>query len=978
MLFLKRTVKIISAAAATAVMLNVMNGFAFGENLISGEMLANVLQPRAEHIYLTSDTNAAAGAVLTVNADYLNGASEENCTYKWYSAAEQEIKSTDGSKSVLLAEGNDKTYTLTENEVNKYIFCVVIPENGKADISLSYGKIVANTGTDAPAVDSSSMRIWANDTSIGSTLYAHYTYQNTNGEKETNSKISWKRSDVFGKGYSDIPGAEGAEYVIQPEDYGKFITFTVTPDGGSTADMSSRIYCMPENGLAYAHADCDNKRNALYNDGIIAATDFIVNNRGCQTWGGNGDVVYSFDAGKTILFDKIVFLAVEMNSLDKLEISDDGVNYTDLEIEEFPFTKEQLTEYMLEAPVSARYIKAYINHYSNSTLSEFQTYLSPESCSEILGVKSEEISFNRAAKSITHIPSGMTVGELKESLYTSTVPPVTEIKDYSGNALSDEAEILSGYTAEISSSNGKTKTEYILSHTDELPGVVVSSISIEPEKIRVGSSAVGKYTLKYFANEQDTNNVTCKWYFSETKDGDYSAIEGASSTEYTVPDDKEGGYLRFEIQLENGEARMSAPAGPIRRKISDVPTAPICDSIAIEKPANVVYPGDEVKGTYTYFDENDDEEDEEKTDKQWFKVGANGIYTQIDGAKGDTYKLKDEDAGCNIVYGVKPYAKNEPQPADYTYSAYISVAKEPAMADYEMLSLGESLNNVSSNLILPIKGQHNSDITWQTDNAGVIGTDGVVNRKSREQKVTLTATIKHPERDLTLIKTFEVTVAALKISSGGGGGGGGTSSNKNTLDAIVAPSVNNNTVYKFSDLSADDWSYKYITGLMERGILSKPQDGRFRPTDSLKREEAVKILVELFGMKNTAAKTDFSDVSDNDWAYVYIASAAENGIISGIGDNKFGTGAGISRQDFAVMAYNALKKTGNLSGAGNAAASFNDSESISDYALEAVEYFAAHKIISGTPDNRFMPKSEITRQEAAKIVFGLSESIERQ
>jgi hypothetical protein len=165
---------------------------------------------------------------------------------------------------------------------------------------------------------------------------------------------------------------------------------------------------------------------------------------------------------------------------------------------------------------------------------------------------------------------------------------------------------------------------------------------------------------------------------------------------------------------------------------------------------------------------------------------------------------------------------------------------------------------------------------------------------------------------------------------------------------------------------------------METGILSKPQDGKFRPMDSLKREEAVKILVELFAMKNTAAKTDFSDISDNDWAYVYIASAAEMGIISGMGDNKFGRGIGVSRQDFAVMAYNALKKTEHLSDTGTAAAGFNDSASISDYALEAVEYLAAHKIIGGTPDKRFMPKSEITRQEAAKIVFCISESIEKQ
>ena len=972
-----RVIKI-SLIIVLSLMLNALPGFAVDEPVTSGE-------PMAEHIYLTSDKNAVEGATLTVNADYLNGASEASCTYKWYSAAEQEIKSTDGSKAVLLSEGSDKTYTLTENEVNKYIFCVVIPDGGKANISLSYGKIVANTGVNAPAADVSSMRIWANDTSIGSTLYAHYTYQNTNGEKETNCSISWKRSDTFRSGYSDIPNAEGATYTIQPEDYGKFITFTVTPDGGSTADMSSRIYCMPENQLAYAFADCNNKRNALYNDGIMAATDFIVDNRGCQTWGGDGDIIYSFDAGKTILFDKLVFLAAEMNCLDKIEISDDGVNYTDLEIEAFPFTKETVTEYTLASPVSARYIKAYINHFSNSTLSEFQAYLSPEAFSEILGTKTQEIKYDRAGKSITNIPENMTVGALKESLYTSTVPPTIEIKDYDGSVLSDDQKILSGYTLTSCASNGKTTAEYVLSNTDELPKVVVSSIAIEPERIRVGGNAVGKYTLKSFQNEQNAVNASCKWYFSETKDGEYSLIEGADALEYAVPEEKEGGYLRLEILPDGGTARMSEPAGPIHPKISDTPTAPVCDSVTIEKVSDIVYPGDELKGKYTYFDANDDDEDEEKTDKQWFKKEKTGVYIKIEGANGDTYKLKDEDSDCNIVYGVKPYAKEEPQPEDYTYSTPVYVTKEPALADYEVLSIGSNLNNVKSNLILPLKGKNNSDIAWKSDNEGVIGADGVVKQQTSRQNVVLTATIKHPGRELVLTKTFEVIVPAREILIGGGGGGG--SSNKNTVGIIVSDSVNrtnpdvNTSIqpvdsYELSDLSADDWSYKYVTDLMEKGILSKPQDGIFRPMDSLKREEAVKMLIEFFGIKNTAARTSFSDISDTDWAYVYIASAAETGIVDGIGDNKFGTGSAVSRQDFAVMTYNALKKTGKLRDTDYTGFSFNDSDSIADYALEAVEYFKAYNIISGTPENTFLPHDDITRKEAAKIISCLSESIE--
>lgn len=975
------------------MLLNAFAGFASAE---SGA--AQTETPRVEHIYLSSDTSAVVGATLTVNADYSGGASESNCTYKWYRANEQEIKSSD-SKFELLASGSDTTYTLTADEANKYIFCVVTTAEGKNNISLSYGKVVANTGASAPSVDADTMRIWANDTSIGSTLYAHYTYQNTDGSQETNTVIQWKRSETFGSGYTSIPDAVGSTYVIQPEDYGKFITFTVTPSGGSEAKMDSRIYCMPENGLAYATVDCDNKRNAIYNDSINGVTDFIVNNRGNQTWGGQSDLTYSFDAGRTITFDKLVFLAVEMNSLSKIEISDNGIDYKDLEIEPYAFTKETVTEYVLSKPVSARYIRAYIYHFSNATLSEFQAYLSPESCSEILGVKNESITYSRSGKSIKNIPNGMTVGSLKADLYTSTSTPTIEIKDYSGNVLSDDDEILSGYTAVLTSSNSKTKTEYVLSHGNTLPEVVVPSIAITPDKIRVGTTAEGKYTLRNLSDGQNSGNATFKWYYSSEKDGTYTVIDGETSDKYTVTDDKEGGYLKFEVLPTNGESRISAAAGPIKRRVSDIPTAPRCDSVTIEKSTEVVYPGDTLTGMYVYFDENDDDEDTAKTEKQWFKVEDNGVYTKIEGATGDTYTLTNDDANCKVAYGVKPYAKVEPQSTEYSYSASVSVTKEPAMADFEALSIGSDLSNVTGNLVLPIKGQNNSDITWQSSNHDIIGTDGVVKQQSSVQTVVLTATIKHADRNLTLQKSFSVTVAAKTTSGGGGGngGGGGGTPKKDPMNTIVIPSAvstpdakdevvdENNGAdvstdtdkYNLTDLPTDSWSYPYVTGLMDSGILSIPEDGNFRPLDLLKREEAVKMLVELLEVKNESATAAFDDISSDDWAYAYVASAVENGLINGMGDNKFGSGMKITRQDFAVIAYNALKSVGLTDNGGNVNVTFADETDIADYAADAVTYLAQKGIISGTDENKFMPRNEITRQEAAKIVYGISEIIRK-
>lgn len=971
----------ISLALALSLTINAVSALKI-QNVYADEPTAVSAQtPSVEHVYLTSNLNAVVGAELTVNADYLNGANEGNCTYKWYSSNDQEVKSTDSAKSSLLAEGKNRSYTVTQNEVGKYIFCVVIPDGGKTNISLSYGKIVANTGVDAPAVDATSMRIWANDMSIGSTLYAHYTYQNTNGIPEMNSSVTWKRSDSFGSGYTDIPGETGMSYTIKPEDYGKYITYTVTPDGGSTADMSSRIYCMPENQLAYAFADCANKRNPLYNDSIIGVTDFIVDNRGCQTWGGNNDILYSFDAGKKILFDKLVFLGVEMDALNKIEISDDGVNYTDLKIESYPFTKEKVTEYKLEKPVSTRYIRAYFHIFSNATLSEFQVYLSPQSFSEILGVKDADIKYARTKKTITNIPVSMTVAELKASLYVSSETPTLEVINYEGETVSDDEKIFSGYTLKSTASNGNTNTEYVLSNTSEVPEIVVSSISITPDKIRVGSNAVGNYQLKKLNASQDDVDVELQWYYSDTADGEYLPIDGEQSAQYTIENDKVGGYLKLLVSPKGGETRMSDAAGPIRPQISDIPTAPECESIKIEKTAETVYVGDELKGTYVYFDANDDDEDKQKTEKQWFRKDKNCSYKKIDGAVGDSYTLTEADVDFEIVFGVKPCAKVEPQPENYTYSKGVNVTKEPAMSDYEDLSIGTNLKNVKSNLVLTLKGKNNSDISWSSSNSSVVGTDGVVRRQGVNQNVTLTATIKHPERELTLTKKFDVTVLARE-SGGSSGSGGGSGSGKNNVGTIFSepiktptPTEQPNPSYNLKDLSQKDWSYKYVVDLIDKNVLSNPDDGKFRPDDFLKREEAIKMLVEMFGIKSSFAQNDFDDVLKEHWAYDYIAVAREKGITDGIGNNKFGIGADITRQDFTVMTYNSLKKIKDLENEMNDELKFADEADVADYATEAVGYLAKKGIINGTDENMFLPDNNITRKEAAKIMSCLSETL---
>ena len=69
-----------------------------------------------------------------------------------------------------------------------------------------------------------------------------------------------------------------------------------------------------------------------------------------------------------------------------------------------------------------------------------------------------------------------------------------------------------------------------------------------------------------------------------------------------------------------------------------------------------------------------------------------------------------------------------------------------------------------------------------------------------------------------------------------------------------------------------------------------------------------------------------------------------------------------------VMLYRALNMKKEISD-GNGFSSFEDYDSISDYAKSAVAFAEANEIVNGMGDGNFHPQSSATRAEAAVILY---------
>ncbi len=214
-------------------------------------------------------------------------------------------------------------------------------------------------------------------------------------------------------------------------------------------------------------------------------------------------------------------------------------------------------------------------------------------------------------------------------------------------------------------------------------------------------------------------------------------------------------------------------------------------------------------------------------------------------------------------------------------------------------------------------------------------------------------------------------------STGGSGGGGGTvkvPSDETTYNPPSKDDTNlpSNTLSQgagFSDLGGYGWASGAINALAKLNVVNGKGNNLFAPGDPITREEFAKILVLAFGLYNESAECNFADVSPERWSYKYIANVYRCGAVTGYADGTFGSSKPITREEMSVMIYRVLNSKNMIDTEKGAYADFNDADSISDFALNAVIMLAGNGIVSGSSDGNFNPKNGASRAEACKMIY---------
>ena len=214
-----------------------------------------------------------------------------------------------------------------------------------------------------------------------------------------------------------------------------------------------------------------------------------------------------------------------------------------------------------------------------------------------------------------------------------------------------------------------------------------------------------------------------------------------------------------------------------------------------------------------------------------------------------------------------------------------------------------------------------------------------------------------------------------KEYSSNSGGGTKVRGEKNalgsgTVNITAAPGIpDNRTKSSFTDVPESHWAHKYVTGLYNYGVISGYPDGSFRPDALITRGEFIKLITESRNVNGSGGQAaEFTDLTPENWVYPYVSCLASAGLISGYEDGSCGAARMISREEAAALIERVLKYK-NVSFIDAAAGGFADENSIADYAKDAIKALNGAGIISGFEDGSFMPKENLTRAQAAVIIF---------
>lgn len=387
-------------------------------------------------------------------------------------------------------------------------------------------------------------------------------------------------------------------------------------------------------------------------------------------------------------------------------------------------------------------------------------------------------------------------------------------------------------------------------------------------------------------------------------------------------------------------------------------------------------------------------EEEGQTSYEWF-IGATagGTFTSVGTTTVNQYTLSESDECNYIKVKVTPKTKLGLAIGEGKESDAVKILTLPRATNVTISGIAKVGNTLTGNFTYSHKENANrvgTTYRWLTSNtiSGTYtevgtGINYALTSADAEKYIKFEVTPSCDVEPKTGKPVESSPVYIERNTEGSGGGGGGGSSSGGSIGGFVAgwnsqsmTEIKEPEVVEEKSVFADvekHWAKENITKLYDMGIVKGDAEGNFNPNNKITRAEFTAMIVRMLNLDELTYIRMFDDVKTKDWYAKAIQTAVSNGLVKGDGDN-FRPNDSITRQEMAIIAMSAYElKMGEISAD---KIDCEDVDDINSWAIDAVSKAYTAGIINGKGDNKFEPKTNTTRAEAATVIIRIVDKME--
>jgi hypothetical protein len=183
----------------------------------------------------------------------------------------------------------------------------------------------------------------------------------------------------------------------------------------------------------------------------------------------------------------------------------------------------------------------------------------------------------------------------------------------------------------------------------------------------------------------------------------------------------------------------------------------------------------------------------------------------------------------------------------------------------------------------------------------------------------------------------------------------------------------------FNDVSGKSAEMqKAINLLASKSIIKGTSMTTFSPDSPINRAEITALVMRVISKINPNTDGKFTDVKKSDWFFSAVGSAKAKNIVNGKSATTFAPFDTISKVEIIAITARTLKSEMKYKDANNPDTYLNnykDKKSLPDWCLKEVSLATRENLIVKRTDGNFNPNTNMTRGDAAIVLYRLFEKI---